>query len=194
MALLEELEEAESLERLVSHRLIECVPSLFQEDRASYIEWKTDVAERLDVDPYGVIVVGSSATGVSLNPNRNFKEFDETSDVDVAVVSGRYFEGAWWFLRNIGATALTLEGSAKRAIRDHAPRDVFRGFIATDQILAHLPFGAQWVKALASLESQSPLDGRTLNVRLYRDVESLREYQLSSFTKARERLLARQEE
>lgn len=71
----------------VSEYLFDRIPHLFSGDRKSYLSWKTALANAIEVDPACVLLVGSSAVGISLNPTKFFKTFDEGSDVDVAVIS-----------------------------------------------------------------------------------------------------------
>lgn len=42
-----------------------------------------------------VLIVGSARTGFSLDPDRYFQPFQETSDIDVAVVHAGLFDEAW---------------------------------------------------------------------------------------------------
>jgi hypothetical protein len=67
---------------------------------------------------------------------------------------------------------------------------VYYGAIATDKLLPYMPFGPAWVQATASLAAAVPISGREVNIRLYRDNESLAGYQTHSITKLRDRLLS----
>ena len=171
----------------VSHRLIDRVPAVFG-DRAAYISWKKELAAGLNVDPYGVILVGSACTGFSLNPTKNFRDFHAKSDLDVAVVSDRHFDEAWRFLRDIGVQIHKLPQASKRAVNSHRAGHVFDGVIATDQFVEHLPFGKAWVPVLEAMTLAEPANGRPVKVRLYRDLFALRSYQRRGVDDARTRL------
>lgn len=176
-----------SPEDFVSHRLIDRVPAVFS-DRSAYIAWKAQLAAGLEVDPYGVILVGSACTGYSLSPQKNFRDFHAKSDFDVAVVSDQHFDEAWRFLRDLGARIHKLPGPTKRAVNSHRSGHVFDGAIATDAILEHLPFGKTWVPVLEAMTLADPADGRKVKVRLYRDLFALRSYQRRGVEDARTRL------
>jgi hypothetical protein len=176
-----------SPEEYVSHRVIDRVPSVFS-DRRSYIEWKQKLAGDLEVDPYGLILVGSACTGYSLSPHKNFRAFNTKSDFDVAVISDQHFDEAWRFLRDLGSRIHKLPTDSKRAVNSHRSGHVFDGVIATDKIVQFLPFGKPWVTALESATASSPADGREVKVRLYRDLYALRTYQQRGVEEARTRL------
>ncbi|TFB66180.1 hypothetical protein [Cryobacterium sp. Hz9] len=178
-------------EDYVSHHVIDRVPAIFS-DRQSYIDWKKSIAEGLQVDPYGVILVGSACTGFSLSPQKNFREFNARSDLDVAVISDRHFDEAWRYLRDLGSDVHKLPLASKRAVNSHRSGHVFDGVIATDQFVQYLPFGKTWVPVLERATISRPADGRQVKVRLYRDLFALRSYQRRGVEEARTRLIGDQ--
>jgi hypothetical protein len=56
--------------------------------------------------------------------------------------------------------------------------------------LPYLPFGREWLEALAMMTATDPKSGRRINLRLYRDIESFRTYHLRSVKDAQGRILA----
>lgn len=168
-----------------SQYIFEATPHIFGEDFAGYVRWKTEIGARLDIDPRAICLVGSAVVGISLNPDKGLKPFDDTSDVDVAVVSYRYFELAWHHLRRLRVQKLKMPVEALNVLKAHRERYIFDGTIATDSVLAFLPFASRWVPALSDMSAIQPTEGREINARIYRDFESLREYQLRSVVRAR---------
>ena len=125
------------------------------------------------------MVMGSAAIGVSCNPYKNFKYFDDKSDIDVAVISGFHFQVAWRYLRNNGHTRFKLSKAQKNTWDEHLTRFIFWGTIAADKLLPLFPFGQQWLPALT--KASSPLIGdRAVTLRIYADYDSLRAYQTQS--------------
>jgi hypothetical protein len=174
----------------VSHYLFEPVPHAFSGDLGSWIEWKTVLATGLGIDPYDIVLTGSAAIGYSLNPRKGYKQFDSTSDIDCGVISQYHFEIAWRYLRRLRPSWLSLPPESKRAIVAHQKTYVFAGTIATDSILALLPFGLEWQAVLDSLGSRSPTMNRDIKLRIYRDYDSLRHYQASGIERLRDELAA----
>jgi hypothetical protein len=172
-------------ELMASIWIIDRIPFLFGEDRERYAYWRCSLAKGLGVDPSSLVVTGSCAFGVSLNPNKNYRFFDAKSDVDVAVISDYHFSSAWRALRNLGAGRHKLPPATKQAVEDHVKRYIYWGTVATDRILHMLPFGKEWSEIIEKMQHTSPTDGRTIKARIYRDFDSLRAYQVNNLKNLR---------
>lgn len=176
-ALLESL-RTETPTAFVDNHLFDRIPAIFGEDRAQFINWKRILAKKIEVDPACITIVGSAATGTSLNPSKNFKAFDDNSDVDVAVVSPFHFTVGWRYLRMNGARRLRVDARTRIAWDEHVSRYIYWGTIATDRLLGVLPFGLQWLQATSDIAQIAPTLGRSVNLRIYADYDSLRAYQI----------------
>jgi len=51
-------------------------PYPFDGDTRLYENWRRELAQRIEVDSSEIVITGSGAFGVSLNPNKNFREFN----------------------------------------------------------------------------------------------------------------------
>jgi hypothetical protein len=173
----------------VSHHIFEPVPFAFNSDLSSWIRWKTSMARLLEVDPQDIVLIGTAALGYSLNPNKSYKVFDGASDIDCGVISQYHFEIAWRYLRQIRPSWLSLPSSSKRAIEMHRKSYVFSGTIASDSILALLPFGSKWQSALDEMSKSPPTVGRVVKLRIYKDYDALRYYQTLGIEKLRNQLV-----
>lgn len=172
-------------ELMASVWIIDRIPLLFGEDRERYASWRYQLAKGLGVDPSSLVVTGSCAFGVSLNPNKNYRFFDAQSDVDVAVISDYHFTNAWRALRNLGAERHGFSPATKQSVKDHMSKYIYWGTIATDRILPILPFGKEWSEVIEKMQHTSPTDGRKIKARIYRDFESLRAYQVNNLKNLR---------
>jgi hypothetical protein len=173
------------LSYFVSKWVFERTPYLFNEDRELFLTWKHKLADSLGCDPTAMLLVGSSAVGVSLNPRKRLRELTDDSDVDVALVSEHHFAILWYWLRHLGARRYDFPHNVRSWIAEHKKRLVYWGLIATDQILPYTPLGSQWVKALADVSALAPVSGREVNIRVYRDFEALRAYAIDGLTDLR---------
>ena len=162
----------------VENHLFDRIPAIFADDRALFVSWKRSLAERIEVDPACVTIVGSAATGASLNPTKNFRLFDDGSDVDVAIVSPYHFAVAWRYLRMNSARRLRVDARTRIAWDEHVKRYIYWGTIATDRLLGVLPFGLEWIKAKSAVGGLHPTSGRAVNLRIYADYDSLRAYHI----------------
>jgi hypothetical protein len=173
---------------ICSKWILDKIPHIFNSDRIKYIKWKEDLGSKLGIDSKAISFTGSSCTGFSLNPSKSFKQFGGHSDIDIAIVSDLHFDIAWNALRNLGVKQLSLSYKQKISLHDHRNRLIYWGTIATDKILELLPFGIDWSLILIETSKLAPANGRTINIRLYKDYDSLRAYQVNNLNNLRTQL------
>lgn len=179
----------ESISYTTSKWIIERIPHIFNNDLESYIDWKERLSTLIGVDSKAIVLTGSSSVGYSLNPKKNFKSFQDDSDIDVAIISSHYFDIAWHYLRNIGPRYHRLKQPIQTAINEHRERFIYHGTIATDKIVHILPFGQNWVNAMNEMRTIEPTKDRDINFRIYKDFEALKSYQSLGVIKAKDNLL-----
>ncbi|MEP7212538.1 MAG: hypothetical protein ABI791_05665 [Acidobacteriota bacterium] len=174
---------------LTSKWVLERIPSIFGTDSQGYIEWKEQLASGLRVDSRAMLITGSASCGFSLSPWKEYRDFDSDSDIDVALVSQRHFDLSWHALRTLGPRLYSLTPKQRTDVQNHVERLIYWGTIAADKILPVLPFAKEWNTALENAAGNSPIDGREVKVRIYRDFESLKSYQVTNFEKLRDALI-----
>ena len=155
------------------------IPFVFQGDRTKFVDWKRRLGRLIGVDPACITLVGSGATGFSMNPNKSFRQFDEGSDIDVAIISTHYFTLGWHYLRMNGSRRLRLDSRTKNAWDEHVSKYIYFGTLATDKLLGVLPFGKEWLRAGTEMANLEPTFGRSVKFRIYMDYDALRSYQVS---------------
>lgn len=176
---------------LVSVWIINRIPHIFNHNIRDYAIWRHLLAKDLGVDASALLITGSASFGVSLNPYKNYKFFDDSSDIDVAVISDYHFMEAWRTLRNIGPKMHGMSPKVKQSITDHVERYIYWGTIATDKLLHLFSFGKQWTEALEAISKIHPTNGRQVNVRIYKDLDSLRAYQVNNLVRLKTEELTR---
>lgn len=163
----------------VSRAIVERLPFVFESKR-QYLTWRDTLAQQLEVDGRDLAIVGSAATGRSLNPRKRFKTFDAESDIDIAVVSSHHFDQAWrWFLETDPLIITGLDQVGKEKFAAHRSHYIYEGVIAAEYFLSYLPFGRGWAAALQRNQALLPAraQGRFIRVRIYRDNRALRDAQ-----------------
>lgn len=173
---------------ICSKWVLDRVPHLFNDDRISFIKWKEELADRFGVDSKAMVFTGSAGCGFSLNPFKNYREFNDQSDIDIAIVSELHFDIAWKTLRNLGTKRFDLSPKQKSSLSDHVDRLIYWGAIATDKLLEIFPFGKEWSTHLIEMSKTSQANNRTINIRLYKDYDALRAYQVDNLEKLRTKL------
>jgi hypothetical protein len=174
---------------LASKWILERTPFAFNEDSELYLNWKEKLSKKILVDSSAIVFTGSSGCGFSLHPYKAYKKFNNESDIDIALVSDHHFDIAWHSLRNLGSKYYSLTPKQKTSVDDHVNRLIYYGTIATDKILPILPFGKEWTIALNAMTKEEPIDSRVINIRIYKDFKSLRDYQTNNLEKLRQTLL-----
>jgi hypothetical protein len=174
----------------LEEHMYDCVPFVFSGNRTAYITWKRVLAGKLDVDPACLLIVGSAAVGRSLSPTKNLKEFDASSDIDVAVISAYHFTLGWRYLRSNPARRLSLDPRTRNAWNDHEKTYIYSGTIATDRLLGIMPFAHPWAEAKKVMKTVPPSMSRDVNFRIYTDFEALRAYQIRSLTSLQEKVIS----
>ncbi|MFH0735097.1 MAG: hypothetical protein V1773_13030 [bacterium] len=174
---------------ITSKWVVEKVPYIFNNNLDNYIIWKELFASKIEVDSKAIVLIGSASVGFSLNPGKNLKEFDDSSDIDVAIISQLYFDISWHFLRNIGLKRFNYSQRVINAIDDHRERLIYWGIIATDRIIQILPFGKNWILASNEMTKIEPTKNRNINFRIYKDFDSLRAYHLNNLKTIKNNLI-----
>lgn len=155
--------------------LLERIPFLFNQDWDSYRDWKRHLSSLIDVDPKNICIVGSAAIGISINPHKGFKSFDDSSDIDVAIISDFHFQLSWRALRQTNLSNIR-DHKTRVAIKEHRERHIYYGCIAADRIIAVLPFKLEWTTAMSAMAAIHPTQEREVKFRIYRDYDALRAY------------------
>jgi hypothetical protein len=174
---------------VTSKWVLDRVPFLFKDNHESYLKWKHILSEKILIDVACIVFTGSSCSGISMNPNKNFKLFDQESDIDLAIISQTHFNEAWVYMKSLGSKQISLSPDESEMIKQHKKSFIYDGTIATDRILNRLPFGKKWFLSFGSMSKQAPTFNRVIKCRIYRDFESLRDYHTKNLKNLRDQLL-----
>jgi hypothetical protein len=172
----------------VSYHIIEPVPFAFHGDYENWVAWKELLASLLEIDPYDIVMTGSGSIGYSLNPNKDFRPFNDQSDIDCGIVNEHFFNVAWRHLRQSQVSWLSYPKKLKTALTSHKNLYIFDGTIATDRIMSILPFGQDWQSALDMMSDVPPTAGRDVKLRIYKDFDALRHYQSKNIQMLRDNI------
>lgn len=138
-----------------------------------YDELKYFISEKLDVHFNNVAIVGSAKTGISFNPSKKYKLFDENSDFDIIIVSPKHFNKLWtayieMFYRGI---PMSEYGEVSKFI--------FKKFISLKNPTQKHPEIINWLKTVEPLVKDLQLFfgvEQQINYRIYDSWESVENY------------------
>lgn len=141
----------------------------FAED---YDEFKLYMSKKLDLHVNNIAIVGSAKMGFSLSPEKNFREFNESSDIDLVVVSDQIFKLSWQAF---------LELHLKNYLTSYAPvaKNIFKGFVSLKDIDTRANFFDGWARKVEPLKKDfQTIFGipHEINYRVYDSWESVERY------------------
>lgn len=140
----------------------------------SYFALRQEVSEKFQVHTNEVLVVGSSKLGFSIAPQKRYRHFSDTSDIDLVVVSEALFNSAWKRVHQYW-----LDGGYWENAGDFK-KYLFRGWIRPDKLPdeARFDFSLEWWEFFNALTSSGRYSAYKIAGALYKDWYFLETYQL----------------
>ena len=126
-----------------------------------------------------ILMVGSGKIGFSLSPHKPLKEFDDDSDIDIAIVSNRLFCNIWDEIRRASQNAfIPYYGEISNSI--------FKGYINEKKFCEIDSARTYWNQTIDKANKEIGENLRiynTINYRIYRSWEDLEEYHLKGMSR-----------
>jgi len=171
---------------LVRRYLIYGEPFVYQESIWKYYELKERIARQFNTHPHNVIMVGSAKLGFSIAPKKNWKVFNEESDIDIVIVSESAFTSFWskLFLFNENISHEKAEEENYKKFKDY----FFRGWIRPDYFSYKYPGKNEWFDFFSSL-SRDFGNGRKISGALYYGFDFFEKYHTKNIDELRKREL-----
>lgn len=138
-----------------------------------YDEFKHFISDKLDIHFNNIAIVGSAKTGISFNPAKKFKTFNENSDFDIILVSPKHLNRLWnayleMFYKNV---VIPEYSDVSKAL--------FKQFLTLkDPTQKHKDI-KDWIKTVDPLVKDLQLFfgvERTMNYRIYNSWEAVEKY------------------
>lgn len=160
-----------SLRDIVRRHIISGSCAALEED--AYYGLRAAVAAKYELHPNEVLVVGSGKLGFSIAPQKRYRHFSDTSDIDVVVLSPNLFRRVWRSVHSYEEQG----GFWGRAgsFKDY----LFQGWIRPD-MLPNAPsfeIANDWWKFFNSLSSSGQYSPYKIRGALYEDWYFLESYQ-----------------
>jgi len=125
--------------------LLEGVPFVFSSKPMKYLIFREQVADRFEIGYQDVCIVGSAKLGFSPSPYKCGKPFEETSDVDVVIISSEMFDnGTHELFRHLHKVGPALSYSNAESVSVDARdwrlhKEAVRNFVYENFNPSHLP-------------------------------------------------------
>ena len=139
-----------------------------------YFSLRSAVADRFNLHPNEVVVVGSGKLGFSINPKKRYQHFGDGSDIDVTIISRSLFDAIWRELHRFEDEGGLVWG---RAI--DFKKYLFRGWIRPDFFPTETTYGfpKDWWKFFEDLSASRQFGFEKIRGAIYRDWYFLESYQ-----------------
>jgi len=139
----------------------------------TYYHLKDRVAGNFGLHPTEVVVVGSAKLGFSLVPEKRYRPFGDTSDIDVAICSSDLFDACWEEVFDYWARPEFWFG-----LEDFR-KYLFRGWMRPDKLPPARSFqrSQKWWEFFRELTSEGTFGPYKVRGALYKNWHFLESYQ-----------------
>lgn len=149
-----------------------------------YFDLRSEVAEKYQIHPNEVLVVGSAKLGFSIAPHKLYRHFTDTSDIDLVIVSSHLFDRIWKVVHQYWMKGGYWERS------EEFKKYLFKGWIRPDKLPSakSFEFANDWWEFFNSLSYTGKYSVYKIAGALYKDWYFLESYQQQGVSACAERL------
>jgi hypothetical protein len=139
----------------------------------AYFELKLAVAKEFEIHPNEVVMVGSAKLGFSIVPWKRYRLFNDSSDIDLAIVSPKLFEQVWAEVHDYSY------GGSYWPDRQSFCEYLFQGWIRPDKLPPDDRFGRsqKWWEYFRGLTNSQRFGKYKIRAGLYKSWHFLEKYQ-----------------
>lgn len=124
--------------------LLDSFPYCFLKSPTNYLTLRKEICDFFKIHPQNFSIIGSAKTGFSLSPLKFGREFCETSDIDVVLVSEELFQTIWLDLIEFQKTIkYNLDPVAKSRFGS-LQYTLFFGILRLDKLSDDFAFAKKW--------------------------------------------------
>ena len=154
------------------------------EDRSEYDKFRSRIGELISHVEFSAIV-GSGNWTYSLNPEKNFREFGEHSDIDVAIISPVRFHAFWEKMRENHRRYFYGLGFDDRKRLRRNSENVYAGFVSPAWIPRQTPPERLEQKKLLNTLSNAAVGYLAVKTLFFKNPEEAVDYYSRGFALAR---------
>ena len=150
----------------------------------TYHELRTVVSEKYNIHPNEVLIVGSAKLGFSIAPNKRYREFCDTSDLDVVIISHQLFTSVWKDVHRYFEQGGYWEN--KRQFTNY----LFRGWIRPDKLPPdqNFPLARAWWSFFNALSASRQFSNIRVTGAIYQSWHFLESYQTIAISQCADEL------
>ena len=150
----------------------------------TYFELRSIISQKYNIHPNDVLVVGSAKLGFSIAPSKRYREFCDTSDLDVVIISPKLFASVWQDLHRY------FEKGGYWENKSEFTQYLFRGWIRPDKLPPdqHFPFARDWWSFFNSLSASRRFSNNRVTGAIYQNWYFLESYQTIAISQCADEL------
>ncbi len=151
-----------------------------------YDSFKSDVARLLNVHKNNVHIFGSGKLGFSLNPEKNLRDFNNESDIDIAIVSDTYYK-----LFRDAYFAGFYNGRFNYRVHKMVTSSIFRRFIVFEGFTEKNEEYIKWIEKTGSFKSTIQIEyeiENEINYRIFKSWDAVKCYYEKSIKECKEKI------
>jgi len=153
-------------------------PYIFQSNESLYYDLKKDISSHFNEEIKNIIMIGSAKLGFSIAPSKLWKNFNDDSDIDIAIISEKLFDEYWkdLFEFNIELCDRTEEEEEKY---NKFLRYFFKGWLRPDLFPKRFNKKSLWFDYLHSI-SYKKYGPYKITCAMYKNTFFFNSYHLSN--------------
>ena len=147
-----------------------------------YDQFKIFISKKLEVHYNDIAIAGSAKLGFSLNPTKNFRLFNEESDIDIIVISRKYFYLFWDSYRRDSYAEVRTPNFNKVCY------GIFRKYIIFDGFKKNNLDYLKWLKKTQGFEKNLQLEfeiENSIHYRIFESWDAAKDYYIASIVKSK---------
>lgn len=152
-----------------------------------YSQFKVFISKKLGVHYNDIAIAGSAKTGFSINPTKNYKKFNDDSDIDIIIISQTLFYKFWQAYLTDSYSELRVKNY------QYVCTCIFRKFITFEGFNKNNEEFCAWEKKTKGFEKDLQLRfgiSNEIHYRIYESWEAAQMYYISGMLKNKNELEA----
>lgn len=143
-------------------------PYCFKQEPEAYYALRSEVCKQFEIHEQNFTIVGSAKLGFSLSPEKFGRSFDESSDIDVVLVSEKLFQKLWdALLEYKNKPVYRLDPEVQKKFKD-MQEFMFYGWIRFDKIPRDFLYARVWWNFFSKLSSDKRFGPRKIRAAIFK--------------------------
>ena len=174
-------------EELVERYIWFGTPAIFADCEQKYYNLKTEISTQFPVkSKSNIIVVGSAKLGFSIAPRKRFRDIQDDSDIDVAIIDEELFDSYWERLFEFNIN-IKSRSEREEELYQKFLQYFFKGWLRPDLFPFNFKGKSEWFDFFSGI-SYKQYDKRKVAAAIYKNEYFFKKYHEENIKALREEL------